>query len=159
MKLTTQPFSWYGNQKTRGRSLLLKIKITRRLLALSRSWRAEQKLRKSGCINWEHYRRQYDVDHNYRASRIKDYFHGYPYIYVFENHNHDIYYWDIGYAGINTVEQWCSKNLKGKFRFDFLRVIQNYHGEWEINEIGGGDYIFAAFKDERDYLMFTLRWS
>lgn len=110
-------------------------------------------------MDWEHYRRQYDADHNYRASRVKDYFHGYPYVYVFENHNHDIYYWDIAVDGIYVASQWCEKNCKDKYRFDFLRVYQNYWGDWEINEIGGGDYIFAAFKNERDYMLFMLRWS
>jgi hypothetical protein len=31
--------------------------------------------------------------------------------------------------------------------------------EWEINELGGGDYIFVAFKEQRDYTWFILRWN
>jgi hypothetical protein len=31
--------------------------------------------------------------------------------------------------------------------------------EWHINELGGGDYIFAAFKDPEDFFMFSLKWA
>jgi hypothetical protein len=31
--------------------------------------------------------------------------------------------------------------------------------EWHINELGGGDYIFIAFKDEVDFMMFMLKWA
>jgi hypothetical protein len=31
--------------------------------------------------------------------------------------------------------------------------------QWEINELGGGDYIFAAFKNEQDFNWFLMRWS
>jgi len=31
--------------------------------------------------------------------------------------------------------------------------------EWEVNELGGGDYIFFACQDPQDYTLFLLRWS
>jgi hypothetical protein len=31
--------------------------------------------------------------------------------------------------------------------------------EWTINELGGGDHVFIAFKNEQDLIMFALRWS
>jgi hypothetical protein len=31
--------------------------------------------------------------------------------------------------------------------------------EWEFNDLGGGDYIFVAFNNEKDYMMFLLRWA
>jgi hypothetical protein len=31
--------------------------------------------------------------------------------------------------------------------------------EWHINELGGGDYIFAAFKDPEDFFIFRLKWG
>jgi hypothetical protein len=37
--------------------------------------------------------------------------------------------------------------------------VIKYHNQWEFNDIGGGDYIFAAFKDEQDFVMFALRWA
>jgi hypothetical protein len=48
-----------------------------------------------------------------------------------------------------------------KFRSDILRVIKcpATANEWELNDIGGGDALFYAFKDSRDYTMFLLRWS
>lgn len=124
-------------------------------------------LKKHGCKTWEQYHREFDPDYNYRATRIKDYYHGYPHVYCFENLNHQIYYTDTSTAIRNlvTIEEWCKKNLKGKFRFDFHRVFKTnrysdtLETEWEINEIGGGDFIFFACKDKTDYLLFLLRWS
>jgi hypothetical protein len=54
--------------------------------------------------------------------------------------------------------KWCNENCTDKFRFDFHRVLSTSNG-WEINEIGGGDYIFFACKNPKDYTLFLLRWS
>jgi hypothetical protein len=37
--------------------------------------------------------------------------------------------------------------------------VIKYHNQWECNDIGGGDYLFAAFKNERDFSWFLMRWS
>jgi len=117
-------------------------------------------LKAHGCETRAQYERWYDPDYNLIACRVKDYYHGYPYIYRFDNREHTIYFWDLGYNGHYVINKWCKENLKDKFRMDFLRVFQDsYTQEWHINEIGGDDYIFIAFKDERDMVWFTLRWS
>lgn len=118
-------------------------------------------LKKHGCKTWKEYNRNYDPDYNISASRIKDVYYGYSHIYCFENHKHEIYEWDLYLDGMYRVDKWCKENLKDKYRFDFLRVIKapSTNNEWEINELGGGDYIFAAFKNPKDYTLFLLRWS
>lgn len=121
-------------------------------------------LKKHGCETWEEYNRRYDPDYNIRATRIKDIYHGYPYVYRFDYNQHFAYrlLYDYGPGGqrygYHDINDWCNDNLSGKFRFDGHRVIK-YNNEWEVNELGGGDYIFAAFEDEKDYTYFLLRWS
>lgn len=105
------------------------------------------------------YERNTDPDCNHRASRISDYYHGYLHVHCFENPKHQIYWWDLGLDGSREIMDWCDDNCKDKFRFDGLRVIKNQEGQWENNEIGGGDYYFVAFKNREDAIMFTLRWS
>lgn len=124
-------------------------------------------LKKHGCENWRQYNHRYDPDYNYRANRIVDYYHGYPYVYCFENRDHFAYQllYDYGPGGVRygyyDIIEWCEKNLTDKFRMDYHRAIKapNTAYQWEINELGGGDYIFAAFKNQQDYIWFMLRWS
>lgn len=115
-------------------------------------------LKKHGCKTWKEYHRKFDPDFNIRARRINDIYYGYPYVHCFENPKHEVYLWDLGYDGMDVVHKWCEENLTGKFRLDVHRVIL-YNGIWEINEIGGGDYVFAAFKDPKDFTHFLLRWG
>lgn len=118
-------------------------------------------LKLHGCKTWEEYNRRYDPDYNIRATRIKDIYHGYPYVYCFENRKNEVYYWDLAYDGSYMLTIWCEVNLRDKFRLDSHRVFKapSTSNEWEVNELGGGDYMFAAFKSERDYVWFLLRWG
>lgn len=132
-----------------------------------KAWKDTRFLKRHNCDNWQQYHRQFDPDYDIRASRVKDYYHGYPYWHVFERHGHYCYQllYDYGPGGhrygYHDIIDWCQANCKNKHRTDFLRVIQapSTNNQWEINEIGGGDYIFVAFKDERDFVLFTLRWA
>jgi hypothetical protein len=137
------------------------------------AWQERRFLRRHGCENRTQYERMYDPDHNCLASRIQDYYHGYPYVYCFENYNHYIYQVIADYGpggrrwGHNVIHAWAEEHSQDKVRFDFLRVHKpgavGWDGsvtrEWWINEISGQDLAFVAFKDERDYLYFMLRWS
>lgn len=137
------------------------------------AWRDRRFLKRHGCETWQQYHKQYDPDYNIRADRIRDYYHGYSYIHCFRSYEHYAYrllydYGPGGYRhGYDDIQEWVLNNCSRKARFDFLRVLElrvidqggNAREEWYINEIGGGDLIFAAFKDERDYMMFLLRWA
>jgi hypothetical protein len=126
-----------------------------------KTWRDRRFLKRHGVETWAQYNHRYDPDINWRATRVNDFYHGYPYVYCFENHRHEVYHWDVHLDGIYVLSQWCDNNCKSKFRFDFHRAMNapSTAWEWHINELSGGDYIFAAFKNERDFLMFTLKWS
>jgi hypothetical protein len=123
-----------------------------------REWREHRFLKAHGCETREQYDYRYDPDIYRSASRIKDFYHGYPYVFCFENRGHDVYYWDLGFNGIVEPTKWCKENCTDKFRFDFHRVLSTSNG-WEINEIGGEDYIFFACKNPKDYTLFLLRWT
>jgi hypothetical protein len=138
-----------------------------RIKARFRKWKAERKLKKSGYKSWEHYRRNNDPNICWRATRVKDFYRGYKYVYCFEDRKHYAYelLYDYGPGGIrygaSDIYDWCEKYARFKCRVDEHRVIKypSTGMEWEFNDIGGGDYIFAAFNDEKDYMMFLLRWS
>ena len=121
-------------------------------------WRDRRFLRQHGCETWREYDIRYDTDVNRSASRVREFYYGYSYVHCFENRDHPVYYWDIAVDGAYILNNWCENTCVDKYRLDFHRVYRNYWNEWEINEIGGGDYIFAAFKNERDYLLFSLKW-
>lgn len=124
-----------------------------------RGWSEERFLRHHRCDSWKEYERKFDVDYNPRAHKIVEYYHGYPYVYCFENHDHEIYFWDLGRDGMYVTNKWCEEHIKNKFRFDCHRVSRDHDDYWIMDELGGGDYIFAAFKDSKDYVHFMLRWS
>lgn len=118
-------------------------------------------LKKRGWTE-EEFQLHEDLDRNDRATRIKDYYVGYQYTHAFTSTRTlpwiEFGNWMDCYEEMN---RWCKANCKSKFRSDILRVIKapSTGNEWEINDIGGGDALFYAFKDSRDYTMFLLRWS
>lgn len=138
-----------------------------RIKARIRKWKAERKLKRSGYTSWEQYRRNRDPDLWPVASRVKDFYRGYPYVYCFEDRNHYAYelLYDYGPGGIrygnDDIYDWLDKNAMFTSRLDVHRVIKypSTSNQWEFNDLGGGDYVFAAFKNERDYVHFLLRWS
>lgn len=138
-----------------------------------RNWKELRFLKKHGCETRCEFERKFDTDYNIRATRIKDIYHGYPYVYCFENRQDFSYkllfdYGPGGYRyGCDDILDWCKDNISNKFRFDFHRVHKQTgignngveDSEWFIDQFGGGDYIFAAFKNERDFAYFLLRWT
>lgn len=116
-------------------------------------------LKKKGWTE-EIYQNYHDPDINERAIRVKDYYHGYSYIIVFEDSQGDPWSrypsWIQAY---NAIEIWCKENCEGKWRTDIHRVIKNYWGDWEQNDIGGRDALFFAFKSQEDACMFKLKWG
>jgi hypothetical protein len=132
-----------------------------------KDWKNARFLKKHGCATWEQYHHGFDPDRNIVASRVADFYFGYPYWHVVENRDHYMYrllydYGPGGYRyGYHDVVDWCKENIKHKHRTDLLRAMKypSTSDQWEINELGGGDYLFFAFKNERDYLWFLMRWS
>ena len=142
-----------------------------RLRARYRRWRAARKLRKSGYVSWAMYRHNRDpyvcrfansVDVFYKT----DYEDGYKFVYVIEDHHHHAYKTLYNYGpggtryGYQDIQDWCEKNCRFRHRADIHRVWKGQHDtDYKFNDIGGLDYVFFAFMDERDYILFLLRWA
>ena len=99
-----------------------------------------------------------DPRRNIRANYIKDYYHGYPYWHSYQSSRCEpftrYHTWMDAYQ---AIKEWCGTNCQGRWRHDILRA-EKYNGEWQINEMGG-DALFFAFENERDFTMFVLKWT
>ncbi len=118
-------------------------------------------LKKKGWTE-EEFQKYEDPDRNIRATRIKDYYHGYPYFCVFESSRGDPWTrYNTWLDAYQAMEEWCKENCDSKWRTDIHRVFRavSTNNEWELNDLGGGDALFFAFKDVNDAFMFKLKWG
>ncbi len=114
-------------------------------------------LKKRGWTE-EQYQTYNDPRRNIRATRIKDYYHGYSYFHLFQTSRTDPFTrYPTWIEAYDAIKEWCKNNCRGAWRHDILRVEKDYWEEWEVNEMGR-DVLFFAFEDERDFTMFVLRW-
>lgn len=135
-------------------------------------WQHQRYLNKMGWTE-EAFQRQTDPDVNLRADRVTQFYHGYPHVYVFTSSREDPFTRYMSWIeGYNAIAAWCDANCKGKVRHDIMRVHKQTglkqvdngidwieEPEWFINDIGGGDALFFAFKDSKDYSTFLLKWA
>lgn len=122
----------------------------------------KQFLKAHGCATWKEYERRYDSDTGPLARWAHTFYHGYPYIFPLDPDG----YRDLGFAGVHPyisiaekMVDWCEQNCQGKWRNDWHRGFWDQQGNFEFNSIGGGDIMFFAFKEEVDYMWFTLTWG
>lgn len=124
-------------------------------------WRWDSVLRKSGHRTWYYYFRANDPDYNPRGQTVRDQLFGYPYIYKVDYNKLPVRFNPL-FGPIKQCEEmlnWCDKNCRKKYRTHLERVIMDHEGQYLPNGSEGTGELFFAFKDERDYLMFVLRWS
>jgi hypothetical protein len=124
-------------------------------------WKWDRILKKSNHSSWEQYLRWNDPDFDIRGRTIKQQFFGYPHVAVVGFKHLDSTVdpmWGEIWNG-KRVDDWCNSNCRGKYRWHWERVIMDHMGQYEPNGIGGTDELFFGFKDERDYMLFLLRWS
>ena len=124
-------------------------------------WQWDRVLRKSRYTDWESYFIGTDPDYNPAGYTVKDQLVGYPYIALVPFKHLETTFdpmWGP-FEHCKTIAEWCKKNCRRKFRQHWERVIQDHNGQYLPNGISGYDELFFGFKDERDYLMFVLRWG
>lgn len=137
------------------------MKLIDDLCVRYKEWKDERFLKKHGCDSWKEYNRKYDTDVHHRAAHVRDWYHGYSHIHVFKDAGNDIF---VKYGdwlqGLGVMTTWCDEHCSGKWRYDIHRVLDetDYHG-YMLNDIGGYDYVFFAFKNERDFILFRLTWD
>lgn len=148
------------------------MKILKRIKAYIRLKKNQRFLKKHGCNTWEQYNHAYDPDIIRNATLISQYYHGYPYIHYFTETPPAIHGdWRIWYR---DMRYWCEKNCEDKYREDIHRVIREkglIRNEYDdimiwtdiedfsMNDVGGWDVLFFAFKSKRDLAWFKLRWQ
>ena len=123
-------------------------------------WQWDRVLRKSRHSSWNAYLWWNDLDFNITGHTVQDQFHGYTYIAKVDYAKLPTHF-NALFGPIEHCEEitaWCEKNCRSKYRNHWERVIQDHKGQYLPCAAGGTDELFFAFKDERDYIMFTLRW-
>jgi hypothetical protein len=131
-----------------------------------RDWSHQRKLKRLGYTQ-EAWLRVNDPDIKRFADRVSDFYFGYPTVLEFTTTRGrpftDYDSWMVAYQ---TMIQWCKDNCQDKWREDIHRVTKQTgldmdskeYPDWHFSDIGGGDVLFFAFKDERDAMLFTLKW-
>ena len=123
-------------------------------------WKWDRILKKSGCSNWYLYFFYNDPDFDLRAQTVRSQFCGYPHVTVVNQSAISWCYEPLwGPRPMHEeVVKWCDQNCRDKYRLHWERVIQDHTGQYTPNGIGGNDELFIGFKNERDFMLFCLRW-
>ena len=121
-------------------------------------WQWDRVLKRSGCRDWYAYMLRNDPDFDINGYSIAKQLIGYPYI----ANPTDWDYVDGGLHGlqpqVSHIFEWCAKNCKGKYYGAYNRVVKDHAGQY-VADYYGDELLFIGFKNERDYIMFTLRWT
>lgn len=114
-----------------------------------------------GCKTWREYERKFDPDYGPRARYVINAYHGYPHVWPHPNGDSPTHHdFILGWRTSNDMVAWCEKNCQGKWRNDWHRVFwDTTYNMYAINEMGGADIMFFAFKEESDFMWFTLVWG
>jgi hypothetical protein len=147
------------------------MKILRRIKAYFRLKKSKAFLERKGVSSWKHYKLVYDDDIVRHATLVSHYYHGYPYRCYFDRVPPGVGNW---VNWVNRANEWCETNCLDKSRWDIHRVIREkglIHNQYDdtmlwsdiedfsMNDIGGYDVLFFAFKNEKDLTWFKLKWQ
>ena len=123
--------------------------------------------KKHNVSTWSEYYLKFDPDHTHNGSTIREIFHGYPFVAEINDTRALMgktgTSWEDGFL---YLKQWLATECKGKARATIDRTVRTEHlyndgtklVDWVINAFGE-DSAFIAFQDERDYLIFLLKWE
>ena len=172
-KKSTVYFFLYGKMRDLGHRLLLPKKKSQRITAWLKLNYSKNFLKEHHCRTWRQYNKDYDPDVIKYATLISQYYHGYPYICHFENTEQMSKHYRDWQDWLRDMRDWGEKNCLDKFRYDIHRVIREKGlirneyddtmiwtdiDEFSMNDVGGWDVLFFAFKSKRDLAWFKLRW-
>lgn len=138
--------------------------------SIKTKWQERQNrllFKKHNVSSWRAYNLLFDPAYCARANSIRRMFHGYPYIAEINDSSKLVSPqgrdWIEGYRYLKT---WLEEECRGKARATIERTLREYSpgkdGEpcvdWQLNEFCS-DSAFIAFQDERDYMIFLLKWE
>ena len=93
-----------------------------------------------------------------KAETVRGWYCGYPYIIRWEPSD-EIKQFRL-YEHLDGAIKWCKENCNGEYTTNVFRVTEfEDSSNWGFDEFSGYDLCFFAFTDERDLLMFTLKWA
>jgi hypothetical protein len=139
-----------------------------RIKYLYLEWSWDRVLKRSGCASWESYFRKNDPDFNVHAKTVKQQFAGYPYVAQIPESRVDLVIdpWFGVIRNVETLYKWCAHNCSKKHRLEWIKVVHNQNDDWYIVDslyrhanFAHEAHAFVGFKDERDFLIFTLKWT
>lgn len=135
------------------------MELIQKLKNRYRGYKEKRFLETHGCKTWREYERRYDPDVGYLARCAHTFYHGYPHIYHVTDYSISWKMATMSFSKIDDMVMWCEQNCRGKWRNDWHRGFWDHNGNYEFNGIGGSDIMFFAFKEESDYIWFTLKWQ
>lgn len=110
--------------------------------------------------DWEAW---YEVNVNYRATRIKDMFKNFEYIIEVNPDKFFDPYEPMAWVPVQDARQyfWPARELGTNAVWRFERVIKapSTNNEWHVNELGGEDHVFVATNDDADAMIIALKYS
>ena len=86
------------------------MRFFRRLKAIIRKVRSDLFSKRHKCISYKQYLWKYDKGRNIRATKLRDYYPGYPYVYIFQD---SFWFTSLEYK---EIRKWCDDNLRYKYR-------------------------------------------
>jgi hypothetical protein len=122
-----------------------------------------------GYVSKDHLKKDRDTKIVKNSSNTRDFYKGYPYI-IQCRHDSKVgrlyqYQWN---TFNEELTMWMKEHCKHGFRIDFHRTSPGSGitaaGVWDnrldvFDELGGGDFLYAAFVDEQDSMWFALNWN
>lgn len=136
---------------------------------ITKRWAAYKHQRYLKKMGWTEaaYQRRTDPKVAYRAQTVNSFYHGYAHIHIYDDSKGGPFLSRNWVEVYQEMNEWCSANLTGAWRDDIHRVYEqngidvdgDIHRELFINDIGSQDVLVYAFDNDRDYFLFTLRWS
>jgi len=110
--------------------------------------------------DWEAW---YEVNVNYRATKINDMFRNFKHIIMVDVDKFVDYHEPFAWVPNADARQyfWPNRPLgeNAVWRFERVMKAPSTANQWEINELGGEDKIFVATNNERDAMMIALKYS
>jgi len=135
------------------------MQLFNRLADSVAAWKEARFLKKHHCRTRKEYEKVYDTKMNPRGRTIDEIYFGYAEWVPIDNPRHVIYTdWGPGISlGLEHVATWCANNCRGTWRCDWHQVDIDSFGIYHQSCMGF-DFVFFAFTDPRDAMMFRLRW-
>jgi hypothetical protein len=125
---------------------------------LEREW--EKILRKSRHPSWDLYWYWNDLDLNCEGQTPKEVLAGFQYTVEVPFDKLDIHH-DPMWGEIHrceTIEIWCRSNCQDKVRWVWNSRLKNHIEQYLPLPSTGIDFLTFGFKNEKDYVWFSLKW-